>query len=42
LLLNHYNPAFGFREWAMMKNPDLFVLKLEGDSRKILISNYDK
>lgn len=27
LLINHYDPAFGFTQWQRMKNPDIFVLE---------------
>jgi len=36
LLINHYNPAFGFQEWAKMRNPDLFILELEGNNARII------
>ncbi|WP_078395105.1 histidine phosphatase family protein [Shouchella patagoniensis] len=28
LLLNHYNPAFGFSEWKKLRNPDIFRIDL--------------
>lgn len=27
LLINHYDPTFGFTRWQQMKNPDIFVLE---------------
>lgn len=27
LLINHYDPSFGFAGWQQMKNPDIFVLE---------------
>ena len=27
LLINHYDPTFGFAGWQQMKNPDIFVLE---------------
>ena len=35
LLINHYNPDFGFKEWAKMRNPDLFILELEENDTRI-------
>jgi predicted acetyltransferase len=29
LLLNHYNHHFGFEEWRGLRNPDVFLLKIE-------------
>ncbi len=36
LLINHYDPAFGFQEWAKMSNPDLFILEIEGASGRVI------
>ena len=27
LLINHYDPTFGFAQWQQMKNPDIFLLE---------------
>lgn len=27
LLINHYDPTFGFAQWQRMKNPDVFLLE---------------
>ena len=31
LLLNHFNREFGFDNWRLLSNPDVFVLESEGD-----------
>lgn len=32
LLLNHYNRHFGFEEWKGLRNPDVFLLKIENET----------
>lgn len=39
LLINHYDPSFGFAEWQQMKNPDIFVL--EQDNGMISINRME-
>ena len=34
LLLNHYNNHFGFEEWKDLRNPDVFLLKIENEPIK--------
>lgn len=31
LLLNHYNNEFGFAEWSNLSNPDVYLLKSDGN-----------
>jgi len=31
LLLNHYNNEFGFVEWSNLRNPDVYLLKSDGN-----------
>jgi len=31
LLLNHYNKEFGFAEWSSLSNPDIYLLKSDGN-----------
>lgn len=31
LLLNHYDKQFGFDEWARLSNPDIYLLKQDGN-----------
>ncbi|SDM59704.1 Predicted acetyltransferase [Bacillus sp. OK048] len=32
LLLNHYNNQFGFEDWRSLRNPDVFLLKIENET----------
>ncbi len=32
LLLNHYNQQFGFEDWKGLRNPDVFLLKIENET----------
>lgn len=36
LILKHYEPSFGFKEWKSLSNPDVYCLKFEGDSPQIV------
>lgn len=40
LLINHYNPTFGFAQWQQMKNPDIFTL--EQDNGMISINRMEQ
>lgn len=31
LLLHHYDCRFGFEDWEKLRNPDVFLLELDGD-----------
>lgn len=31
LLLNYYNQQFGFKQWATLDNPDIYLLKADGN-----------
>jgi 2,3-bisphosphoglycerate-dependent phosphoglycerate mutase len=31
LLINHYEPSFGFKEWELLKNPDVFMIDIQNN-----------
>ncbi|CAM3957158.1 histidine phosphatase family protein [Mesobacillus zeae] len=35
LLIRHYNPGFGFKEWKSLSNPDVYLLTLENSVANI-------
>ncbi len=35
LLIQHYCPNFGFKEWSEMKNPDIFIVDFEDSQAKV-------
>ena len=42
LLINHYDSNFGFKEWAKMRNPDLFILEVDGNDSRIIHREVNK
>ncbi|SFC25182.1 2,3-bisphosphoglycerate-dependent phosphoglycerate mutase [Bacillus sp. OV322] len=35
LMIKHYQPEFGFEDWKKLGNPDVFLLKVNGDAASL-------
>ncbi len=35
LVLNSLDPTFGYKEWEILSNPDVFMLQESGDGRLV-------